>query len=197
VITSVAGAAHYLRIPRMSSLVDRITLPFAKGMLGSMALLGVMSAPPVTTPPSVQPLGADTMVELPSDSTSTSTTTTGPPETDHATLHLLPDTPAPAPSLPTPISPTTTTPAAATPPAPTAASVSADADSWEIQHGESFWSIAADHLADINGRPMSEREIASYWRQLVDANRTRLANPHDADLLFTGQVIDLPAIAPG
>ena len=44
---------------------------------------------------------------------------------------------------------------------------------------------------------MSEREIASYWRQVIELNRARLVNPHDADLLFTGQIIELPAIAPG
>ena len=54
-ITTVAGGAHYLRLSRISSAVDRITLPFAKGMLGSMALLGVLAAPPAPTPPTVQP----------------------------------------------------------------------------------------------------------------------------------------------
>jgi hypothetical protein len=66
-----------------------------------------------------------------------------------------------------------------------------------VQHGESFWSIAAEHLADVNGRPVSEREVDSYWRQLVEINRSRLANPNDADLLFAGQEIDLPAVTPG
>jgi hypothetical protein len=58
--------------------------------------------------------------------------------------------------------------------------------------------VAGDeHLADVSGRPVSEREVGSYWHQLVERNRSQLVNPYDADLLFTGQVIDLPAVAPG
>jgi hypothetical protein len=66
-----------------------------------------------------------------------------------------------------------------------------------IEPGESFWSVATEHLSDIHGRDVSDREVDPYWRQLVELNRSRLANPTDADLLFTGQVIVLPAVAPG
>lgn len=170
VITAVGGAAQYLQFPRMTSVVDRLTFPFARGMLGSMALLGVMAAPPP-----VQPHAPDSMIELSSDPTSTTVLQDAPATPGHATLHRLYEpSVAPAPAAPR-----------------------ADANTWVIQHGESFWSIAAEHLADVNGRPVSEREVGSYWRQVVELNRSRLVNPNDADLLFTGQVIELPAVAPG
>jgi nucleoid-associated protein YgaU len=83
-------------------------------------------------------------------------------------------------------------------PAPVAPIPDADPEnSWVVQPGESFWSIAADHLSDIGGHDISEREVGSYWRQLIELNRSRLVDPFDADLLFTGQVLELPTVAPG
>jgi hypothetical protein len=185
--TAIGGTARLLQLPRLTSVVERLTLPFARGMLGGMALLGGMAAPPA-----VQRHTPDSMIELSAEPTSTTVPTDSSAIDDHATLHLLPDTgapvtpvtPAPAP-MPTPVAPTL--PEAST----------ADANSWVIQPGESFWSIAVEHLADVSGRPVTERELGSYWHQLVERNRSQLVNPNDADLLFTGQVIDLPAVAPG
>jgi hypothetical protein len=162
-ITAIGGAARALRLRRITSVVDRFTFPFARGVLGGMALLGVTTAPPPVQPPT-----PDSMIELSTDA-------------DQATLRLLPDTS----TAPTPE------------PQPAPAAPSADADVWVVQRGESFWSIAAEHLADVNGRPVNEREVGSYWRRVVELNRSRLVNPDDADLLFTGQEIELPAVAPG
>lgn len=177
VITAIGGAARYLELARLTSVVDRFTLPFARGLLGGMALLGVMASPPPLRP---QP-APNSMVELPSDptsTTSTSTTSTTAP-TAHATLHLLPNTPiAPAPA-PAPVTP------------------DVDANTWVVEHGESLWSIAAGHLGDVRGHAVGEREVATYWRQVVELNRSRMANPRDPDLLFTGQVVELPAVTPG
>jgi hypothetical protein len=172
-VTTIAGAARLLHLPRLSSLVERLTLPFARGMVGGMALLGVTAAPPPTTQPP-----PDSMIEI----------------EEHATLHLLPDTSSTVAPGPAPTSTVASTP----PPAPTAApapdTVAASAtDAWVVQPGESFWSIAAEHLADVNGRPVSDQEVDAYWRQLIDVNRSRLVNPTDIDLLFTGQALALPA----
>ncbi|MEY2420841.1 MAG: resuscitation-promoting factor RpfA [Acidimicrobiaceae bacterium] len=178
-VTAVGGLTRYLRLPRMTSLVDRLTLPFARGMLGGMALLGAMAVPPP-----LSPHAANSMIELPSDAAATTTTFTPPGPT--AVLHLVPDTP---------IEPSPVPPASA--PVPEPSSPTADEDSWVIQPGESFWSIATDHLVDLNGGPVSEHEVAAYWRELVEVNRSQLMNPDDADLLFTGQVVQLPAVAAG
>jgi hypothetical protein len=169
-ITALGGTAHLLRLRWLSSIVERLTPPFARGMLGGMALLGVMAAPPP-----VPPHPPDSMIEL----------------DEHATLHLLPDTP----TAPTPASAPVPAATPAPEPAPNAIQAMSDPDAWVVQPGESFWSIAAEHLADVNGRPVSEREIGSYWRQVIEVNRSRLVNPNDVDLLFTGQTIELPAIA--
>jgi hypothetical protein len=179
-IAALGGAARLLRLPRLSSVAERLTFPFARGMVGGMALLGVMAGPPPVQPPT-----PDSMIEL----------------DEHATLHLLPDdsavpTPAPA-SVPaaTP-SPEQVPPATPSPePVPPAIQAASNPDAWVVQPGESFWSIAAEHLADVNGRPVSEREVDSYWREVVELNRSRLVVPSDADLLFVGQAIELPATA--
>lgn len=177
-ITAIGGGASVLELRRLSLLVNRVTLPFARGIVTGVTLLGVMAPPP---PNSVGP--TDTMLELPPDQTSPAAVS----GTDTATLHLLP----------------TASTVAATPtsdPAPMPAVSAPDdeaAATWIVQRGESFWSIATEHLADQFGRPVSEREVVSYWQELVEMNRSRLANPKVADLLFSGQEVVLPAVTSG
>jgi hypothetical protein len=63
---------------------------------------------------------------------------------------------------------------------------------YTVQRGDHLWSIAADHLAVTLGREPTDREIDPYWRTLITANRRRLANPDDPNLLFVGQELELP-----
>jgi hypothetical protein len=42
------------------------------------------------------------------------------------------------------------------------------------------------------GRPVSDREIAPYWLELIDHNRARLAIPSEPDFITPGQVFVLP-----
>lgn len=58
---------------------------------------------------------------------------------------------------------------------------------WTVAPGESLWSIAEDVAAAV---PVVD--TASYWARLVEANRHRLADP---DLIFPGQVLELPDVA--
>jgi nucleoid-associated protein YgaU len=62
--------------------------------------------------------------------------------------------------------------------------------------GDHLWDIAERTLAAAWERPPSPEELASYWRQLVAASIGRLASG-DPDLIFPGEVIDLPAIPDG
>ena len=182
-ITAFGGVARALRLRRVSSAVSHLTLPFARSIVGGVTLLGVMGPPP---PVAAQT--SDSMVELPPDPTST----TAAIAADTATLHLLPETTT------TSAPPPTAAPAPSPMPEPTPTSPNADSTTmWVVQPGESFWSIAAEHLADINGAQVSEREVGTYWRQVIEINRSRLANPADADLLFIGQELELPAVTSG
>jgi nucleoid-associated protein YgaU len=89
---------------------------------------------------------------------------------------------------------------AASAPAPRAPPVPATADaarapftrsSWTVEAGDSFWSIAADTVAAA-GREPTDRQVTAYWRRLVEANRSRLIDAGNPDLLVPGQHLVLP-----
>lgn len=63
-----------------------------------------------------------------------------------------------------------------------------------VRRGDNFWKIAQATLTSAWGRPPSDGEISLYWRQLVAANRDRLAPPHDPDLIYPGQIFELPPV---
>jgi LysM domain len=84
------------------------------------------------------------------------------------------DPPAPSPDLPS--APITTTP----PPTP------GGSETWIVEAGDSFWSIAEDVVG-----PGDERVLRRYWRALIVANRSRLADPQNPDLLIPGQELVL------
>src|SRR5206468_1877322 len=78
VLTVVGGVVRWRAAPRAVRILDRLTVPFLRGILGGVAALGVMAAPPA---PPIAP----------------ATTT---PVDSQATLHLEPaeSETAPAPS---------------------------------------------------------------------------------------------------
>lgn len=68
--------------------------------------------------------------------------------------------------------------------------------SWTIRPGDHFWRVAEEVLTSAWGRRARGQEITTYWRQLVEANRGRLVDANNDDLLIPGQVIELPAPPP-
>jgi len=78
---------------------------------------------------------------------------------------------------------------AATPPADAPSAAASPPTAWTVAPGESFWTIAESLLATALGRPPTDAETARYWTRLIEANRDRLHDPANADLLFTGQVL--------
>ncbi len=64
-----------------------------------------------------------------------------------------------------------------------------------VRAGESFWSIAEDEvLAQVD--EATEVDISRYWVRLIDANRDRIPDPANPDLLLISTELVLPAIAP-
>jgi nucleoid-associated protein YgaU len=61
-----------------------------------------------------------------------------------------------------------------------------------VQPGDDLWTIAHNVQSLSTGRTPTEQETAAYWTQLVAANRDRLAEPDNPDLIFSGQIIHLP-----
>lgn len=62
-----------------------------------------------------------------------------------------------------------------------------------VQRGDSFWLLAARHLESVWGRSPTDAEIASYWIQVVEANREHIRSGHP-DLIFPGEVVVLPLL---
>jgi nucleoid-associated protein YgaU len=70
----------------------------------------------------------------------------------------------------------------------------APATTREVVAGDSLWTIARDTLAAAQGRTPSEAELHHYWQQLIERNRPRLADAENPDLIFPGQVVELPTV---
>jgi nucleoid-associated protein YgaU len=117
------------------------------------------------------------------------------PGTGRTTVTAPPSTPTTTPTLPDPPRLTTVDPPAVGPdqlppplviersPAP-----APGLDEHVVQPGEHFWSIAERVVSDRG----IDVPVGQYWRLLVEANRSRLVDPDDPDLLYPGQVLVLP-----
>lgn len=62
----------------------------------------------------------------------------------------------------------------------------------EIQGNDSFWSVAKEELTQAWGREPTNEEVDAYAQQLQEANKNNLPEPGNPDLLWDGQVIDVP-----
>lgn len=176
-VSALYGLAGAVRSPIAARAVDALTLPAARRLVHAGLGVGLVA----TT--AVAPVAAGTteggtarMVPVLAPA--------GAPAKD-AGSGTAAMRPAPAPARPV---------LAPTPPATTPAPVAPT--TWRVEPGDSFWSIAAEVLADAWGRPPSDREIDPYWRALVERNRPRLLDPADPDLLHPGQVLELPPPPP-
>lgn len=125
-------------------------------------------------------------------------------------LESSPDTPRPTPAITMHLEsdPTTTAPSSPAAPAdpvaepePVAApepvavpepTTPGELGTVVVVRGDSFWSIAEDVLSTRLGRAPTGQETATYWHQLVEANRPRLVDSADPDLIYAGQRFVLP-----
>jgi hypothetical protein len=64
----------------------------------------------------------------------------------------------------------------------------------EVVAGDSLWTIARDVLASSTGGEPDEPTVHRYWRELIERNRHRLADPGNPDLIFPGQRFELPPV---
>jgi len=94
----------------------------------------------------------------------------------------VPEPPAPQPPAPEPADSGPLAPAAS---APVVRQVT-------VGPGDSFWTVAERLTSSRLGRPAGDAEVLEPWLALIAANRDRLTDPDDPDLLFPGQVLRLP-----
>ncbi|HET6953055.1 MAG TPA: LysM domain-containing protein [Acidimicrobiales bacterium] len=121
-------------------------------------------------------------------------TTAGPAAPDHRSgARRPPGVPPPSATMtrvevPPPSGPPSVTADHSPVPGATTPAATGTADTWVVDPGDSFWSIAED----VVGREAGDRAIGRYWRALVDANRGRLVDPANPDLLVPGQELITP-----
>lgn len=65
----------------------------------------------------------------------------------------------------------------------------ASGDSVIVVRGDHLWKISAEHL----GTEASDHQIAPYWRQVITLNTPHLRSG-DPDLIYPGELVDLPPI---
>lgn len=63
---------------------------------------------------------------------------------------------------------------------------------WVVADGDHLWGIAEETLADRSEDEPDLYEIVDYWQHLIEANRNRLVDPANPDLIYPGQVLLLP-----
>ena len=61
-----------------------------------------------------------------------------------------------------------------------------------VQPGDHLWSIAEREVSLRIGSDATDAEVARYWFRLIEANRDRLVDPDDTDLILPGQELILP-----
>ncbi|MBK5224889.1 MAG: LysM peptidoglycan-binding domain-containing protein, partial [Acidimicrobiia bacterium] len=61
-----------------------------------------------------------------------------------------------------------------------------------VAPGDQLWGIAEDEMASRLDRAPSATKIAPFWRDLIDANRSRLVDPNNPSLVHPGQTIAIP-----
>ncbi len=189
-VTAAGVGLRLVSARHLAGIVDRVTVVPLRRLVAATVTVGI----------SVSTLGAPAtagaVTAAGASSTSTSTTIVGgalagPVEpTATITMHRVDaaDTapPAAAPSRVAPDVPAVPPVRTGGGPAPTT--------TWTVEPGQCFWSIAHAQLERAWSREPTVAEIVPYWQRLIEANRAVLGDPHNADLVFPGQVFTLPQV---
>jgi LysM repeat protein len=191
-VASASGA------PRLARTVACGTLPLARrwthrALTASVvagAALGirpVAAAPPPSTGPSASPAAIVIEIDHRDRAHGVTPTTVMPGRSGRAGGLES------APVVPSPPSPESSTTELVPAPAPEPGAIVA---TYVVAGGDSLWSIAASHLAQLTSRSAADHddpETAVYWSLVVETNRARLASG-DPNLIFPGEVLDLPPV---
>lgn len=172
------------RLPSTVAIVALVVVVFvAGGAVGWLARGGSGgddAAAPIATTPS-----------LPTTGTAAVVPTTGTPST------IAPSTTGPAAPVTSTPPTDSSSPPGVTPP-PDASPPATGAPQPQMQHtvrsGESFWAIAAAEVERVTQHQPDLTQVDGYWRALVRANADRLVHPGNPDLVYVGQVLDLPPV---
>lgn len=186
-VTLIDTVATAISSARLSHIAGAIAPAFWRTLVLRPVTAGVLALPPLMAPMSIAPAMAQTAVETaPADAVSTAE-----PDPGVRTITMRwhePDTSVDEPDVdePSEAAPTTAAPPAVDRP---------DAHVHRVGPGENLWSIAAAHLRSELGHRPSSAEVTRYWTILIEANRDRLPDPTNPDLIYAGIELTLPAQA--
>jgi len=190
-LTSATLAAILTRRPDLERLATSMAPPRLRRALVGLIGLGVLSSV-ASAPAGPQPVTVRTAPARHVTRATSAPDTTMPPAPDTT----APDTTAPDTTTSTTVPPLTTSPTTA--PATAAGDrTTAPTDGelpnlWVMEPGDHLWRVASVALGRHLGRDALTSEVDSYWRAVIDLNRESLIDPDNPDLVFTGQVIELP-----
>ncbi|MFA9432656.1 LysM peptidoglycan-binding domain-containing protein [Egicoccus sp. AB-alg2] len=195
-VTMIGGLSHLTRAARLIRLADAVTVPAVRRLLQSALGVGLATAMVgAAAPARAEPLPLQVLDIVTDDATAGGSGAEpdrrAPPDREVG----------PVGELPVVLQLLDQYPGAADPPAATVAVAAADASGpasteYRVVAGDSFWTIAKAQLTDAHGTSPDDAQVVVHWRQLVEDNRDRLADPDNPDLLFPGQRLALPAVEP-
>lgn len=171
VTTLAALALRIIGAARAASLLDAISLPAARRLVQAMAGVSFAASAVGVVGALTAPGAAGAAIRRASSEQVVSMHSLSE---DQVVMRRLPDLPD----------------------LPDLHSARVPSSSWTIRPGDHFWRVAEEVLTSAWGRRARGPEITTYWRQLVEANRARLVDANNDDLLIPGQVIELPAPPP-
>jgi hypothetical protein len=204
-VARIVGRAHWsAAVDAISPLVVRRLVQGAAGLTMAATITTTQTAAWATPgagagPASLTPI----MRHLPSSAAAPSASTASPLPARQVTpdrgAGVIDGAPRPPPGTePSASAPSAPAPSASAPsaPAPSAATPSPTPATWVIRSGDNLWSVAEATLARAWGRVPSDAEVDDYWTGLIAVNRVRLALGDDPDLVFPGQVFEVPTPPP-
>ncbi len=190
-LTTVAYlTTHLAGLPRAGAVARRLTAPVIRRLVdGALVLsLATSAAAAPALPALATELPPPLVLHLADDRT---------PDTENPadlvapdgtpTLRVLPPGTGAAGFAPVPS--TGAEPVAASEPAPDPPRPQATEERHTVVPGDNLWTIAAAHL-HAHG---SSSDVATYWRQVIAANRATLRSG-DPNLIFPGEIVTLPPL---
>lgn len=184
VVCAVAAAVSIRRRDALDDVLARIAPPLARRMVIGAVGVGMVTSAAGRAPDRVAVTWPSPVSESTTSQTITTTSLTATTSTTVATTVL--DSPD-IPDIPD----DETAPVLATPPSTAPSTALA---TWTIRPGDHLWRVAAATVESHLGRTPRTAEVDPYWRALIELNRHRLADPDNPDLVFAGQVFELPPI---
>ena len=187
IVSALTIAANVLSFDQLEQLARSLVPRSLRPLIGLAVGAGVATAAvSMTVPRDATPTQIATVtLEAPTDATATMYFVTEPATTSIVTT-LAPATAPPA-TLPTPSTAPAPVPSTVSPAPPVAAP-----QTWTIAPGEHLWAVASETLADSWHRAPTDAEVAPYWRELIETNRSRLIDPGNPDYVLAGQTFVLP-----